>query len=57
MKYEIWMTQGQGQVCVALAKDLEEALAYVKQYEGEGSFGIKGPDGWYEWPSEREVES
>lgn len=50
MKYEVWATQGQGNIKVARFNTLDEALGYVRQHYGEASFGIKQPDGtWHEW--------
>jgi hypothetical protein len=46
MKYEVWMTQGQGGGKVAEFDTLAEAEAHVKEHEGEGSFGIKFDGRW-----------
>ena len=50
-KFEIHASQGQGGSCIGPAfTTLKEALGYVKEHEGEASFGIKYPDGhWHNW--------
>lgn len=50
-KYEIHASQGQGGSCTGPAfTTLKEALDYVKEHEGEASFGIKYPNGrWHNW--------
>jgi hypothetical protein len=49
-KYELWVTQGQGGDVGGLFDSLGEALAFVKEHEGEASFGIKYPNGdWHNW--------
>lgn len=52
MPYDIFVTQGQGggpdpdQIC----DTLEDALAWVKDHTGDGSFAIRYPDGqWHRW--------
>lgn len=52
--FEIWITQGQGGVMVARKKSLRLALRYVEHRKGEGSFGIKYPNGkWHQWSERR----
>lgn len=46
-KVDVFVTQGQG-TCFAGAFDtLQEAVDYVREHEGSGSFGIRLPDGTY----------
>lgn len=49
--YEVWMTQGQGEVKVAEFKTLREACDYCRPRAGvDGSYAIKRPDGTsFEW--------
>lgn len=48
-QYKIWMTQGQGGAVITVRYNLEDALAFVKENTGSGSFGIEKPDGtWHD---------
>jgi hypothetical protein len=48
--YEVWITQGQGGGKVAEFPTRKQALAYIKEHKGEGSFAVKLPSGkWYDW--------
>jgi hypothetical protein len=49
-RYVLWMTQGQGGLPIKDFGTLEEALAFVKENEGEGSFAIVYPNGeFHKW--------
>jgi hypothetical protein len=49
-KYVIWMTQGQSGLPIKDCATLEEALTFVKENEGEGSFAIVYPNGeFHKW--------
>jgi hypothetical protein len=50
MRYEIWMTQGQGEMLVEFADSMEQAVDWVSKHKDEGSFAIKYPsDEWHVW--------
>jgi len=49
-QYDVFCTQGQGGSIDASYKTLGEALAHVKEHDGEGAFAIRYPHGeWHKW--------
>jgi hypothetical protein len=55
--YEVWMTQGQGNLLVETFKDMQRAFDKVEELEGQGSFGVKkfyadGQTFWFDWDRE-----
>lgn len=48
--YVLYVTQGQGGGPESFFWNLDAAVTYVRAHKGEGSFGIKYPNGeWHKW--------